>query len=546
MQANDIYVSPYGTPSGPGSLGHPYNLATALSGKVGQPGDTFWLAGGTYMGGHIDTTIQGAPGQPITFRPEPGEHARVDGSLTFWNSTGHIILRDLEFFSSDTNRVSAETNAGFNPTDITNITGIASFSPNMSFLNLIVHDETGEGFYIAQWASNNLIYGCAIYNNGWRSPDNAEGHGIYAQATNGPVEVADNIVFNNSGASLHIYDNTPGDELTSITVDGNAAFNAGAIQNIRPYRDWIVGVDAPATTADQIVFEHNLGYFPESPTLDDATQIGRDGVNGSVALLDNYLPAGLQMNNWTIAAVSGNSVAAQPGHYAVTINQSASLAAAWDDNAYVVPAGAGGFLANSNAFDFAEWQNGTGFDSHSIYLASSPTGTRVFVRPNFFEPGRANIIVYNWGNLSNVAVDVSSVLSPGAPFEVRNAEDFFAPPVVSGVFTNQLLNLPMTNLTVAVPNGPMMTPPPTGPTFNVFVLLPRTIRLQIKAANGQAQISWPTNAGDWVLQSTSSLSADSAWTDVTNPVTPAVAATRYTVGVPLSGSAGYFRLRPAL
>jgi hypothetical protein len=546
MPAADLYVSTNGIPAGLGTLAQPFDLATALSGGEGQSGDTFWLTGGNYAIGHIDTKIQGTTGQPITFREVPGEQARIDGSLTFYDSAGNVILRDLEFYSSDTNRVSTETNAGFNPTDITNITGIASYSPNMNFINLTVHDETGEGIYISETASNNLVYGCLIYNNGWRSPDNAEGHGIYMQGWNGGREASQNIVFNNSGDDLHIYDNAADHYLSGIRLDGNVAFNAGAIQNVRAYRDWIVGVDVPAINADQIVFENNLGYFPESATVDNAAQIGRDGINGSVAILNNYLPAGLEMNNWTIAAVSGNSIGAQPGGYAVTVNQQPQLAAAWDDNTYFVPSGAGGFLANGNAIDFSEWQSGTGYDSNSTYIVGKPAGTRVFVRPNYYEPGRANITVYNWDNLSNVAVDVSSVLSYGTPFEVRNAEDFFAPPVLSGVFTNQLLNLPMTNLTMAAPNGPMLTPPPTGPAFNVFVLLPRLVQLQISpATNGHAQISWPADAGDWVLQFTPSLSASGTWADVTNTATPAIAANTYVLNVPLSGSAGFYRLRPA-
>src|SRR5882762_10870427 len=108
IQATDLYVSTNGTPSGPGSMAQPYDLATALSGQVGQAGDTFWLSGGNYVIGHIDTKIEGAPGQPITFRQMPGERARVDGSLTFYQSSGNVILRDFEFYSSDTNRASTE------------------------------------------------------------------------------------------------------------------------------------------------------------------------------------------------------------------------------------------------------------------------------------------------------------------------------------------------------------------------------------------------------------------------------------------------------
>jgi len=82
-------------------------------------------------------------------------------------------------------------------------------------------------------------------------------------------------------------------------------------------------------------------------------------------------------------------------------------------------------------------------------------------------------VVYNWDKLDKVAVDVRSVLDAGAGYEVRNAEDFFAPAVLSGTFDGQPLQLPMTGLTIAKPMAALQTPAPTGPTFNVFVLLPK-------------------------------------------------------------------------
>jgi hypothetical protein len=543
-QAGDLYVSTNGTPSGPGTLAQPYDLATALSGLVGKPGDTFWLTGGNYVIGHINTKIAGAPGQPITFRQIPGVWARLNGSVTFFNSPGYLILRDFELYSSDTNRASAETQVGFNPTDINIIPGIASYAPNMSFINLIVHDETRHGFYISQTSSNNLIYGCVVYNNGWRSPDNAEGHGIYMQGSNGGREVENNIVFNNSGADMHIYENETNLSLAGIILAGNVAFNAGAIQNVRLYRDWIVGVDAPGGNADGIVFENNMGYFPPTSGQDDQAQIGRQGINGSVAILDNYLPEGLEINNWTIAAISGNLFGAQPPNNVLTVNQQAPLAAAWNGNTYAAPpAGNGGLLVNSLALGFSNWQSGTGYDLNSTYRATNLSGTKIFIRPNWYVAGRANIIVYNWDNLPNVSVDVSSVLSPGEPYEVRNAADFFAPPILSGVFSGAPLVLPMTGLTVAVPNGPMMTPLPTGPAFNVFVLQPLVILLQEKVVGGQIQLSWPTNSANWTLQFTPSLSPLSAWTDVTS--TPAAVNGQYVLGMPISGNAGFYRLKAA-
>jgi hypothetical protein len=544
MAASNWYVAPNGTPYGTGSLERPYDLPTALSGTVGNPGDVFWLRGGTYVIGHIDTRIQGAPGQPITFRPMVGESPRVDGSLSFFDSAGYVVLQDFEVYSSDANRVSAERNAGFKPTDIHPVNGIASYSPNMSFINLIVHDETGEGIYISHEGTNNLIYGCVIYNNGWRSPDNAEGHGIYVQGYLGTREISDNIVFNNSGACLHVYDNATNAYLAGITMDGNAAFNAGAIQNIRFYRDWIVGVDEPAIGTDGIIFENNMGYPPRTIGEDDATQIGRQGINGSVTILNNYLPQGLELNNWTSATVTGNVVAATSGGQTIDLNQALTpLAATWNNNTYLIRMGGGGFQNNSAKLSFPMWQKATGFDLKSTCRVGTLAGTQLFVRPNRFVPSRANIIVYNWGRQSTVSVDVSKVLPLNTSYEVRNAENILTKPVASGIYLGKPLVLPMYGLKVSVPNGRMLTPPPTGPLLNVFVLLPRPVSLQIKATTDQVHLSWPTNSGKWILQTASSLNAG-AWRDVAKA--PSIDGADYVLTEAFSPQTQYYRLRPSL
>ena len=470
--ATDLYVAPDGTSSGDGTLTRPYDLKTALSGAVGQAGDTFWLRGGTYSLGHVDTRIHGEPGKPITFRQVPGEKARVDGSFTVWSSIGHVIFRDFELFNSDPKRVSSQLAMGFNPTDIAIIAGIQSYSPNFSFINLVIHDQTRHGIYVAQQSNGNLIYGCLIYNNGWRSPDNAEGHSLYIQGSSGLREVSDNMLFNSAGVGMHVYENG-GPPLVGVTIDGNVAFNAGTLQSVRSYQDWVIGVDSPSSRADRIVFKNNMGYRrPGSPAYSQV-EMGRQGVNGTLTMSDNYMPLGLVMNNWTLATVTGNMLAPRNSDYAVDLRQvSVVLSAAWDNSFYSTATTGREFRHNSTVYTFSEWKSLTGFDSSSTDIAGSLTGSKVFVRPNLYEAGRANIIVYNWENLSTVAADVSTVLPVGTAYEVRNAQDFLAAPVLSGIFDGQPLQLPMTGLTVAAPVGGMLTPPPTGPTFNVFVLLP--------------------------------------------------------------------------
>src|SRR6185503_10835654 len=97
---------------------------------------------------------------------------------------------------------------------------------------------------------------------------------------------------------------------------------------------------------------------------------------------------------------------------------------------------------------------------------------KVFVRANKYEAGRANVTVYNWTGASTVDVDLSGVLAAGASYEVRNAQDFYGAPVASGTYQGGTVRLPM-NLSVATPVG-KAAPAPTGPEFNVFVVLKKS------------------------------------------------------------------------
>src|SRR5262245_19592480 len=223
-QAADLHVAPNGHSFGSGRQDQPYDLVTALSGSVGKPGDTFWLHEGMYPIGKLDTKLHGAPGRPITVRQMPNERAQVIGSLTLWDSIGYVIFRDFELYSGQLGRVSRQTGVGFNPTDLPSFNGgIEVYAPNFSFINLIVHDTVRSAFYTSAEATNTLIYGCVVYNVGWVSPDNAEGHSFYLQ---GAGEISDCIAFNCTGVNFHLYANGEGSRLRNLTVDGNVAFGA--------------------------------------------------------------------------------------------------------------------------------------------------------------------------------------------------------------------------------------------------------------------------------------------------------------------------------
>lgn len=114
-------------------------------------------------------------------------------------------------------------------------------------------------------------------------------------------------------------------------------------------------------------------------------------------------------------------------------------------------------------------QSGNTFMSSS---APPTSGLQVFVRPNAYEAGRANIVVYNWGGAGSASADVSGVLRSGDTYEVREAQNFYGGPVLSGTYSGGSLSLPMSPVTPAAVIGrSSSTPISTGTVFHVFVLI---------------------------------------------------------------------------
>jgi hypothetical protein len=111
----------------------------------------------------------------------------------------------------------------------------------------------------------------------------------------------------------------------------------------------------------------------------------------------------------------------------------------------------------------------------NTYLSIAPTETRVFVRPNRYEPGRANIVVYNWGKLPSINMNLMEAgLKNGDRYEIRDSANYFGSPVAVGTYTGQPVSVPMMALRVARPVGQVPSNPVhTAPDFAVFIVLKR-------------------------------------------------------------------------
>ena len=118
------------------------------------------------------------------------------------------------------------------------------------------------------------------------------------------------------------------------------------------------------------------------------------------------------------------------------------------------------------------WQSVT--QSNNTVIPTTSTGTKVVVRPNLYESGRATVIVYNWARQGSVSVNLSGIMAPGTPYEVRSVQQFTGAPVIEGTYSGGAISIPMGGVTAPTPIGrSARTPPVTGPEFDVFVVLPK-------------------------------------------------------------------------
>jgi len=464
--APEFFVSPSGSASGDGSFDYPWDLATALDGPAAvTPGSTIWLRGGRYTDGpYFDhgylSNLTGTPDAPIVVRQYPGERATVTKFLTiqgaytwYW---GFEVVHPVP-------------HVGY-------VFGVHNRGPGTKLINLVVHDASANGILVWPTATNAEVYGSIVYNNGRMPlPTGELGHGIYCLSQSSLL-VRENIVFDNWAVGIHCYAEPahgPEAALKNIHLDGNASFN-NSVWGV-PREEILVGGELPASG---ITVNHNYTYRTAFSPIEVADVgyfflVNQDVRNQDVVLTDNYFVGGwLHVGDWTSATVTGNTLFtfANGGMLWLRSNLSGHT---WSRNTFFGDPAALAWRYNSSSITtFDGWQTLTGLADAGTYAGSAPTGVRIEVRPNQYERGRANIIVYNWEQRSTVSVDVSGILFPGDHYVVHNAQDFYGAPIASRIYTSGGLELPMVSIAPPAPLGMSTAQAPvTGPTFNVFVLM---------------------------------------------------------------------------
>ncbi|HWC72802.1 MAG TPA: Ig-like domain-containing protein, partial [Gemmatimonadales bacterium] len=463
------YVSWDGTSSGDGSAQLPWNLQTGLTGGNGrvQPGDTVWLRGGTYSG-TFQSNLNGSPSDWIVVRQYPGERATLDGGSiqndVLQVNGSYTIYWGFELMESGTQRVGpAGTGTGLRGDGV-----YVNHAHDVKLINLVVHD-VGHGIYTEDAAHDIEIYGWVIYNGGYEDASRSDGHGIYIKGDGIGWKVArDNVIFNQFGFGIHGYaqDNT---SLKQLVLDGNALFNNGTPSDFQNPNLQLGGL----TIADNDTVTNNMTYYsPGVASSDGNVRIGYTALlNGTAVFRTNYIVGGtlaLDVGYWSDLTVQSNTIVAPE----MVLNQHDASSAStqhWSGDLHYRDPAATAWQLGGTTYTFADWEAVSGAADQAS--ATLPTVPQVFVRPNRYEAGRGMIVIYNWTLQGSVPVDLSGVVTPGNRYEVRNVQDLFGTPVVSGTYSGGTVSVPMDGVAPPQPIGGSFQPlHKTGPNFDVFIV----------------------------------------------------------------------------
>ncbi|HUT37537.1 MAG TPA: hypothetical protein VNE39_28920 [Planctomycetota bacterium] len=482
--AREVHVSPAGTPEGDGSKERPLDVFTALSAKSpAQPGDTILLAGGVYEG-KMDgikripfaLAVSGTKEKPIRVTPVAGQSAHLNGTAALTSSYAEYVGLEIGDLKWDATQKEHKAETALNATGGT---GAKVINCNL------FGGAMGTGCWSP--AVGLELYGCLIHDFGYLDPRGGRGHGhaYYAQNEKGTKVFQHNIAYRGCGWNVHVY--TQGGQITGFDLLENICYIAGAYKPGQTMDNYLIYGYVPA---DRIRLIGNVGYQPTDverwrPNARMSHLKAVQNLTGEVR--DNYLAGafyGLSLGDWKKIEVTGNTIWSTGIHVEISSSPTGSALGKreakpdlsgykLDGNTYIANGkgktfyhGASENKVEAELLTFAQWQ-ALGLDKTSKVEPGKngkPTGTRVFVFPNKYQKGRANVAIFNWDGHDKVEVDLSSVLGQGQMFRVYNCLDIKqtlgqAKPVLEGKHAGGKLAFPIRKDRVS-------------PDFDAFLVIP--------------------------------------------------------------------------
>jgi len=246
--AAEWFASPQGTPDARGAKDSPWDLASALGGRQKiAPGDTLWILPGTYKhpdrrqgSAGYEVRLAGREDRPIHVRGMPGARVTIDGGLSVVAPSTFLWVRDLEILVSENFTMSRTIRqSGSSPGDYGRPWGGLHVHAGKAckFINLVIHDNA-QGISLWSGATDTEVYGCLIYDNGWKAPDRGHGHAIYTQNQNGVKTISDCIMTGGYGYTMHAYGSSRA-YVDHYLATRNVCYDAGPflVGGGRPSRD---------------------------------------------------------------------------------------------------------------------------------------------------------------------------------------------------------------------------------------------------------------------------------------------------------------------
>ena len=504
IHATIWYASPSGT--GSGTITSPFNLQTALTNSpvIILPGDTLYLRAGTYIGAttRFNSNLTGTSCAPITVMSYPGEWAILNGSLVTPNATitatlrvngAYAIYRDFEVRYNSTNYVLRNDS---NPSYIY-CGGIEHFDGiNCKFINLVIHDNPGTGFWSNKSTGGTEIYGCLIYNNGWltntTSLNRGRGPGIYAQNETEDMRIfKNNIVFNNFYNGFEVWSaSTDQPEIVkNFEIDNNTSFNNGS-----PYSN-DGGINDLGSNNVLVATMDNQtnGNYPRNISITnnelyhntlftDATLNGEarplkighvDSETHDIIVDNNFLCGrnpGLELNTSYNLTFTNNTVLSK---YVYVAKKNFDLGLInntnfnFDNNKYYTRRSSPGRdfrLTGMPDYFLSDWQTAFSIDLSSTRYpwnlnlntaANNPTVTKV--TRNEYNQNVYKVVLFKYDTANpNVTVDFSSYGIPsGTAYTIKDVETY-PTPTSTGTYTGTPITFNL-NLTSTSFNKPLIT-----------------------------------------------------------------------------------------
>jgi hypothetical protein len=484
-----FYVSPQGRPNGDGSQANPWAIWKAMvTPGVVPAGSTVYLRGGTYSlnptnnPDQIYFEIAGTAANPIIVRNYPGERAIIDIDYLLIVYGENVHYYGIEFECSRTRKVS------YGGWAVDRVGAINAVGNGLKFINNVFHDllniSNFSGALNTEWYGN-IYYYLGNISSEIPPPGLPFGNCLYLQNATGSKIYSDNIGFGGMRNNLQIY-GSDASVIKNVTMEGNTIFNPGALTAGNPGFNAVVWVGS--TPVENIIFSDNYLYSPWSSS--NAVFWGSSGtVNVNLKFTRNHIVGGapaMRIGIWNPSVVTDNTIVGNVGLMWLEEALPQNRQYTWNNNNYYQGDAIQKFKYGVTNYDFAGWKQATSLDTNSTYSASRPTGVEVFLRPNKYEQGRANITIFNWDLAATANVNLSTTnLVNGQQYEIRDAQNFFGTPVLSGTYSSSSpivsLTLPGAGSPVTLIRGAtdpanagyLVLPVHTSKEFNAFVLLPR-------------------------------------------------------------------------